>query len=168
MIVIGECAPKPWQTGPYNNTVTGTTFIKLGRAGGWYRQDTSSSTASQGNLGPNNVISDCDVVRLHGTNLIYQTNDVLNMSTLSIHDVRVTSPNFVFLYLNQSTPIAVGGVYEISNVSLPASGINRGYIGPAGWRVVLRNVTVGGVLATSDAQLNLTTHYPSTTTYLAY
>ena len=69
------------------------------------------------------------------------------------------------MYLNQSTPIVSGGVYEVSNISLPAGGLLPGYIAPAGWTVILRNVTVGGVLATSDQQLNLTTLYPSTTTY---
>ena len=91
MVVIGQCSGDTPEIGPYNNTVTRSTFIKLGRAGGWYRLDTAT-TKMGGGLGPNNVINNCDVVRLHNERLIYQTSVVINMSEIVFNNIRVQSP----------------------------------------------------------------------------
>ena len=169
MLVIGECsgsAPSP--PGASNNTVANSTFIKLGRAGNWFRQETSGVKDGEGgDLGTNNIVYNCDVVRLHGTSFVYQVSQVDVMGPIQIYNIRVTTPGMIFLTLNQSTPAITGGQYELSNIALPSSDMLPSIVAGAGFNVTLRNVTVGGILATSDAMLSITTVAPSTTTYYA-
>lgn len=174
LIVIGGSG----KNGPSNNTVRGCTFVKSSYAGNWVFPQ------GAGPIGPGNLIDDCDVIRVNGEPGLIRVvwGNLTTVDNLVFQNIRVQSlegyladpskngkdrPNR-FLSCEETgktynhAPSQEDAARDMQsarsmtfkNIRLPA--LLPSYIAPGKWTITFDHVYVGGKVATSDADLQLT------------
>lgn len=183
MIVLGMGSDA--NNGPYNNTITTSTFLK-GTTGSWLFMQGAEATVPTA-IGANNTITNCDVIRMmHEVALaVNWFGNVSTIANVVIDHVRVDSFSNPAVPANY-TPICTSAslmdnthsncliwfnkpTFDLAksitfqNMNLPTS--QASYVANANWTITFKNVSVAGKLVKSDSDLKLTKGSKVTTIY---
>jgi hypothetical protein len=180
LIVLGG-ANSSEPLGLHDNLIQNSTFIKSSYAGNWAFPQGNSPPVTGGNIGPNNVVSNCDVVRLNGevalvtgwwgnpsdfNNLLFENLRVQSFAGY-LADLSKTNYNsFIRCYFANAAGDSTNFCRSMTlkNFYLPSA--QTSFISNGNWSFTFDHVYVNGRAAASDTDLNLTKRAGVCTLYL--
>jgi hypothetical protein len=175
LIVLGGAGGSE-PLGPFNNTIRNCTFIKSSYAGNWFFPQGNSRPNSGGNIGPNNFIIDCDIIRMNGERgLITEWwGDPTAIENVVLDNIRVQSfrgyePNPSKSSTNRllcllSTDKIHKKELTLRNMRLPSAQTSE--IADGLWVINFDHVFVNDKPVKSDADLSLTKGKSVVTNYI--